>query len=146
MRNYRELMARIAGWLNPGGQLFVHVFSHRERAYPFESEGEDNWMGRYFFTGGIMPSRALLAQFQDDLALQRQWHLNGCHYQRTCEAWLRNQDHHRAAVLALFRDNYGADQAERWFQRWRAFFMACAELFGYRGGEEWGVSHYRFAR
>ena len=146
MRNYQELMGRIHGWLKPGGKLFVHIFTHRRLAYPFETEGEDNWMGRYFFTGGLMPSRDLLPRFQEDLKLEEQWHLNGRHYQRTLEAWLVNQDQHRAELLALFRDTYGPAEAERWLQRWRVFFMACAELFGYRGGEEWGVSHYRFAR
>lgn len=146
MRNYRELMARIAGWLRPDGALFVHVFSHREQAYPFETEGDDNWMGKYFFTGGLMPSRDLLPRFQDDLRLEDQWHLNGRHYQRTCEAWLANQYRHRAAIMAVFRDTYGPADAARWFQRWKVFFLACAELFGYRGGEEWGVSHYRFRR
>lgn len=146
MRNYRELMARIAGWLRPDGALFVHVFSHREQAYPFETEGDDNWMGKYFFTGGLMPSRDLLPRFQDDLRLEDQWHLNGRHYQRTCEAWLANQYRHRDAIMAVFRDTYGPADAARWFQRWKVFFLACAELFGYRGGEEWGVSHYRFRR
>ncbi|KAB2931694.1 MAG: class I SAM-dependent methyltransferase [Candidatus Contendobacter sp.] len=146
MRNYQELMGRIHGWLKPGGKLFVHIFTHRRLAYPFETEGEDNWMGRYFFTGGLMPSRDLLLRFQEDLKLEEQWHLNGRHYQRTLEAWLVNQDRHRAELLALFRETYGSAQAERWFQRWRVFFMACAELFGYRNGEEWGVSHYRFGK
>ncbi len=146
MRNYQELMARIHAWLKPGGTLFVHVFSHRHLAYPFETDGADNWMGRYFFTGGLMPSRDLLPSFQDDLKLEEEWHLNGRHYQRTLEAWLANQDRRRAEVLALFRETYGPEQAERWFQRWRVFFMACAELFGYGHGEEWGVSHYRFGK
>ena len=146
MRNYQELMARIHAWLKPGGKLFVHVFSHRHLAYPFESEGADNWMGRYFFTGGLMPSRDLLPCFQDHLRLDEEWHFNGRHYQRTLEAWLVNQDRRQAEIMKLFRETYGADQAERWFQRWRVFFMACAELFGYRGGEEWGVSHYRFGK
>ena len=146
MRNYQELMGRIHGWLKPGGKLFVHIFTHRRLAYPFETEGEDNWMGRYFFTGGLMPSRDLLLRFQEDLKLEEQWHFNGRHYQRTLEAWLVNQDRHRAELLALFRETYGSAQAERWFQRWRVFFMACAELFGYRNGEEWGVSHYRFGK
>ncbi|MFZ1642503.1 MAG: cyclopropane-fatty-acyl-phospholipid synthase family protein [Candidatus Contendobacter sp.] len=146
MRNYQELMGRIHAWLKPGGKLFVHIFTHRQLAYPFETEGEDNWMGRYFFTGGLMPSRDLLPRFRGDLALDEQWHFNGRHYQRTLDAWLVNQDRHRAELLALFRDTYGSGEAERWFQRWRVFFMACAELFGYRGGEEWGVSHYRFGK
>ena len=114
--------------------------------YPFETEGKDHWMGRYFFTGGIMPSRDLLPHFQGNLQLEEQWHLNGRHYQRTLEAWLANQDRQRDEIMALFRTAYGPEQASRWFQRWRVFFMAYAELFGYRRGKEWGVSHYRFAR
>jgi cyclopropane-fatty-acyl-phospholipid synthase len=146
LRNYQTLMERIHGWLKPGGKLFVHIFTHRTLAYPFATEGEDNWMGRYFFTGGLMPSRELLLRFRGALELEEQWHLNGRHYQRTLEAWLVNQDRHRAHILPLFRETYGPDDAERWFQRWRVFFMACAELFGYRNGEEWGVSHYRLKR
>ena len=146
MRNYPELLRRTQGWLKPGGKLFVHIFTHRQFAYPFETTGEDDWMGRYFFTGGLMPSRDLLPRFQEHLRLEEQWSLNGRHYQRTLEAWLRRQDQQRDTILPLFRETYGPDQAQRWFQRWRVFFMACAELFGYRQGEEWGVSHYRFRR
>jgi len=146
MRNYQALMGRIRAWLKPGGKLFAHVFAHRRLAYPFEAEGDDNWMGRYFFTGGLMPSRDLLPRFRGDLTLEEQWHFDGRHYQRTLEAWLANQDRHRDEIMALFRETYGPEQADRWFQRWRVFFMACAELFGYRHGEEWGVSHYRFGK
>jgi len=144
MRNYQALMQRIACRLKPAGKLFVHIFTHHRLAYPFETAGEENWMGRYFFTGGLMPSADLLLHFQDQLALEKRWYVNGSHYQRTCETWLINQDRHRKAILELFKDVYGVSQASRWFQRWRVFFMACAELFGYRNGTEWGVSHYLF--
>jgi len=145
MRNYQRLFERVASWLAPGGRLFLHVFAHRAFVYPFESTGAADWMARTFFTGGLMPSHDLFAHFQDHLRLDDQWWLDGRHYQRTSNAWLDNLDAHREEVLRLFDDTYGAAEAPRWLVRWRLFFLACAELFGYRRGSEWGVSHHRLA-
>jgi cyclopropane-fatty-acyl-phospholipid synthase len=143
MRNYELLLRRIAGWLRPGGALFVHVFAHRRHAYPFEDAGRSDWMAREFFTGGLMPSTALLHHFQRDLCLADEWHLSGMHYARTAEAWYANLMAAEGPIRALLAEAYGKDAARR-FQRWRVFFLACAELFGYRGGREWLVAHYRF--
>jgi cyclopropane-fatty-acyl-phospholipid synthase len=145
MRNYERLLASIAGWLRPGGKLFVHIFCHRELVYPFQTDGGDDWMGRHFFTGGLMPSADTLLWFQRDLRIEEQWRLSGRHYERTANLWLANHDANSAAVLDVLRGAYGADAAI-WNQRWRMFWMACAELFGYRDGNEWMVGHYRFAR
>ena len=146
MRNYRHLLAKVARWLVPDGKLFVHIFAHRDLMYPFETEGEDNWMGRYFFTGGLMPSADTLLHFQDDLRLEQRWLLPGTHYERTANHWLENQDRNRDEVLRVLAAAYGAQDAARWHQRWRMFWMACAELFGYAGGNEWLVAHYRFSK
>ena len=146
MRNYEVLLARIARWLAPGGALLVHIFCHRHLMYPFETGGEDDWMGRHFFTGGLMPSADTLLHFQRDLRLEERWLLPGTHYQRTADHWLANQDAHREEVLSVLAGAYGPGQAHLWAQRWRMFWMACAELFGYRGGNEWLVAHYRFRR
>jgi cyclopropane-fatty-acyl-phospholipid synthase len=146
MRNYQTLLGRIAGWLDVGGKLFVHIFCHRELMYPFETEGDDNWMGRYFFTGGLMPAADTLLHFAGDLHIEQQWRLSGTHYEKTANHWLANQDRHRDEVMQVLRGAYGDAEAARWAQRWRMFWMACAELFGYRDGNEWLVAHYRFAR
>ncbi|QDE39275.1 class I SAM-dependent methyltransferase [Luteibacter pinisoli] len=145
MRNYATLLKRIGRWLKPGGKLFVHIFTHRTLMYPFDTDGDSDWMARHFFTGGLMPAADTLLWFQDDLRIEARWQVDGTHYERTANHWLARQDANRDAVMAVLVEAYG-DAARLWFQRWRMFWMACAELFGYAGGSEWGVSHYRFTR
>ncbi len=144
MRNYRTLLDSVSRWLRPDGALLVHIFVHRYLMYPFEVEGEDNWMGRYFFTGGLMPAADTLLHFADRLAVESRWLVPGRHYARTAEHWLANQDANRDAVHAVLAGTYGEAQADVWAQRWRMFWMSCAELFGYDGGNQWMVAHYRF--
>ncbi|MBS0215117.1 MAG: class I SAM-dependent methyltransferase [Proteobacteria bacterium] len=145
MRNYATLLQRIGHWLRDDGKLFVHIFCHRTLAYPFETAGSDNWMGRHFFTGGLMPAADTLLWFQDSLKIEDRWLVDGTHYQRTANHWLVNQDSGRDDVMGILRQVHGA-AASLWFQRWRMFWMACAELFGYGGGCEWMIAHYRFAK
>ncbi len=146
LKNYDLLLSKLSQWLDSEGKLFVHVFTHRDFSYPFEVEGESNWMGKYFFTGGQMPARKLFSYFKNSLTIETQWEWNGTHYGKTSEAWLRNMDTHSDEIKKLFDQTYGIEQSKRWVQRWRVFFMSCAELFNYRHGSEWGVSHYLFQK
>lgn len=146
MKNYQRLLANVARWLRPGGKLFVHIFTHRQFSYHFVVRDQTDWMSRYFFTGGQMPAHELLMAFQDDLRLEQNWPVNGRHYQQTAEHWLENMDRNRAEIEPLFAATYGADQSTKWWVYWRVFYMSCAELWGYRDGQEWLVSHYRFVK
>lgn len=145
MRNYQQLFERISTWVKPEGKLFVHIFAHRFLMYPFEVQGEEDWMSKYFFTGGLMPSADTLLHFQDRFKLQTRWLVDGSHYQKTSNDWLANMDNHKEEILDLFTNTYGDSEAVRWFNRWRLFFMACAELFGMKHGQEWMVAHYLFS-
>lgn len=143
VRNYRELFKRMSSWLEPGGHVFVHIFCHREVAYPFEVDGDNDWMAKHFFTGGMMPSVDFFDRFNSHLEVEERWLVPGFHYERTSNAWLEQLDGQKQELMPVLQRTYGADQAELYFQRWRLFFLACAELFGLKRGEEWMVAHYR---
>jgi cyclopropane-fatty-acyl-phospholipid synthase len=142
MRNYAVLLQRISGWMRPDANLFIHIFCHRKYLYPYTTEGAGNWLGRHFFTGGLMPAESLLPDLQAPVRVTDQWRWDGTHYEKTANAWLINLDASRDALMPVFERHYGPGEAARWFGRWRIFFMACAELFGYRQGSEWRVAHY----
>jgi cyclopropane-fatty-acyl-phospholipid synthase len=124
----------------------MHIFCHRDAPYTFEDRDETDWMSRHFFSGGMMPSDDLPLYFQDHLQIVRQWRWDGRHYEKTANAWLQNMDRMKPVLLPLFQKTYGQDAAGQWWMRWRMFFMACAELFGYEDGQQWWVSHYLFEK
>ena len=146
MRNWPELFTRVHRWLKPGGQFFMHIFVHRAIPYAFEDHGPSDWMSRHFFTGGMMPSQDLPLAFQEHLKLVQRWRWDGTHYKKTANAWLTNMDAQRKTLWPIFIGTYGEENAQVWWMRWRIFFMACAELFGYAQGEQWWISHYLFEK
>lgn len=142
MRNYKELLKRISSWLNPQGTLFVHIFVHKELTYKFEIVDETDWMSKYFFSGGIMPSEHLLYYFKDDMHVDNHWRVNGTHYGKTARAWLENMDKNKQRIMEIFNEHYPKGEAPKWFNYWRIFFMSCEELWNYKNGSEWFVGHY----
>lgn len=146
MRNYQQLLGKLSGFLREEGKIFIHIFTHKRYAYYFDVKDDSDWMSKYFFTGGIMPSDHLLMYFQDHFKIQEHWRVNGTHYEKTSNAWLANMDSNKAEIMQIFADTYGKDQAGKWWVYWRVFYMACAELWGYDKGEEWFVSHYLFQK
>ena len=144
MRNHRRLFERIKNWLKPKGYFMMHIFVHKSQPYLFEVQDDDDWMSQYFFSGGMMPSDDLPSKFQDYLTLENKWQWSGQHYEKTANAWLKNIDTHKSIALKVLDGIYGKNESVKWLNRWRIFFMACAELWGYKGGDEWFVSHYLF--
>jgi len=141
MMNWRALLSRTRAWLKPDGRLFLHIFTHRTGAYPFDRADKEDRIARHFFAGGVMPSHHLIRQYGDLFAVEREWRWSGKHYARTARDWLKNFDSHRDAITWILHPVYGDDTA-LWMRRWRWFFLATAGLFGYAAGNEWGVSHY----
>lgn len=144
MRNWQSLFNNINSWLTESGLFFMHIFVHRSTPYLFQDNGPGDWMSRHFFSGGMMPNADLPTRISSPLMLERRWFWSGEHYAKTSNAWLARMDSHRSQLRPLFQSTYGADFADIWWQRWRIFFMACAELFAYNKGQEWFVGHYLF--
>jgi cyclopropane-fatty-acyl-phospholipid synthase len=143
LRNWPLMFSRLATWMRPEGRAFLHVFCHKEQPYLFEDRSQADWMARYFFTGGMMPSDDLPHHIAGPLEVEQQWQVNGSHYERTANHWLENLDRQSGLLMPVLADIYGATEARRWLHRWRMFFIGCAELFGHRDGQEWWVAHHR---
>lgn len=146
MKNYGLLLNKVSRWMKPDAKLFIHIFVHRTLAYHFQVKDQTDWMSQYFFTGGTMPSENLLLHFQDDVKIDQQWWVDGRHYEKTSNHWLDGMDAHKSEIMRIFEQGYGPEQAVLWFNRWRMFYMAVAEFFGYAKGNEWGVGHYLFSK
>jgi cyclopropane-fatty-acyl-phospholipid synthase len=142
MMNWRELMTRVQSWLKPEGRFFLHIFTHRAGAYLFAPADREDWIAQHFFARRVMPSHHLIRQYPDLFEVEKEWRWSGTHYQRTAQDWLANFDAHRDEIDDVLRPVYGSD-TNLWMRRWRWCFLATAGLFGYAGGSEWGVSHYR---
>lgn len=142
MRNWPELLHRINGWLKDDGRLFLHIFVHREFAYLFNEPGKNNWMAEHFFKEGMMPAEMLLFMLNDDLLVENHWCINGTHYAKTLRAWLEAIDRNKENAIEILARHSSPEEAVLQFGRWRIFFMACEELFGFKEGNEWYVAHY----
>lgn len=142
MRNWDELLKRVKSWLKSDGFLFVHIFVHKTTPYLFDVKDETDWMSRYFFSGGMMPSFDQFKKFNNHFKVIEQWMVNGNHYAQTSEAWLEETDKHKRMLIPLFEEHYGKGEGVKWLEWWRVFFMSCAELFKFKKGEEWFVGHY----
>lgn len=146
MRNYQALFGKLAEFLNERGKLFVHVFCHCQLPFTYEVKSSSDWMAKYFFTGGTMPSRDMFHFFNQDMRISKQWAINGNHYQKTLEAWLKKMDRQRNLIMPILSDREGPEESVKWWSYWRIFFMACAEFFAINEGKEYFVAHYLFEK
>lgn len=140
MRNYGALLGKLRNHLPSDGKLFVHIFTHRDHPYPYEVRGPSDWMSKYFFTSGLMPSQDIFSYFEEDFVVEQNWKINGSHYAKTCNRWLQNHYRNKKTILDIFKGHY--PNPRLWFVRWQLFFLACEELFACNEGKEWFVSHY----
>ena len=140
LRNYKLILSSLNNLLKPDGRLFIHIFCHKKLTYFYEMKNNFDWMTKYFFQGGIMPSKDIFEYFDDELEIINQWDINGNHYSKTCKAWLNNHYINRKKILDVFQKHY--DKPKIWFNRWRIFFLSCEAFFALNNGKEYFVSHY----
>ncbi len=136
--DYSSALGRISGLLKDGGKLFVQNAAHRELCYPHDGKGR---VEKHFFAGGLMPCADIFSYFPEHFSVAYHWNVPGTHYQKTCRAWLERLDEAGKETKMIMRETYGFSHFRRRRAYWRIFFMMCEEMFGYRGGAEWLVSH-----
>ncbi len=144
LRNYKLILNSLNHALKPDGKLFIHIFCHKKLTYLYEMKNNLDWMTKYFFQGGIMPSKDIFQYFEGELEIINQWDINGNHYSKTCKAWLNNHYKNKKKILDIFEKHY--DEPKIWFNRWRIFFLSCEAFFALNNGKEYFVGHYLFKK
>ena len=144
LRNYKLILNYLNHALKPDGKLFIHIFCHKKLTYLYEMKNNLDWMTKYFFQGGIMPSKDIFQYFEGKLEIINQWDINGNHYSKTCKAWLNNHYKNKKKILDVFKIHY--DYPKIWFNRWRIFFLTCEAFFALNDGKEYFITHYLFKK
>ena len=144
LRNYKLILNSLHHALKLDGKLFIHIFCHKKLTYLYEMKNNLDWMTKYFFQGGIMPSKDIFQYFEGELEIINQWDINGNHYSKTCKAWLNNHYKNKKKILDVFKIHY--DYPKIWFNRWRIFFLTCEAFFALNDGKEYFVAHYLFKK
>jgi len=144
MKNYSTLLQKVHGFLKPTGKLFIHIFTHKNFTYHFE----DGWMADNFFSGGTMPSDDLMLYFAENFHIVKHWRVNGSNYEKTSNGWLNYLDTNwkNGSLKPVLKEAYGESKEKEWYVNWRLFFLACAELWAFDGGNEWIVSNFFFQK
>ena len=140
LRNYKLILNSLNELLKPDGRLFIHIFCHKKLTYFYELKNNLDWMTKYFFKGGIMPSMDIFKYFEDEVIIINQWNINGNNYSKTCKAWLDNHYKNKRKILDIFKKHY--DKPKIWYNRWRIFFLSCQAFFALNKGNEYFVSQF----
>ena len=124
MRNYGALLTNCARWLAPAASSLPTYFA-TAAGLPLRRRG---WLdGALLFYRRHHAPEDLFEQFPDVMTVEQRWWVDGTHYERTSNAWLAKLDAQREAIEVLCHETYGPAEGTLWVQRWRMFFMACAE-------------------
>ncbi|MEA2071616.1 MAG: class I SAM-dependent methyltransferase, partial [Asgard group archaeon] len=146
MRNYQKLFQKIQQFLKDNGKLFIHIFTHKNQPYLFEKDDETDFMAKYFFTGGTLPTADILFYFAENFTIEHHWRINGKHYEKTLNSWLWKMKKKKQQLLPIIEDVYGSKNKRKWWVYWKVFFIANAAIFGWKKGNHWFVSHYLFKK
>ncbi|RZC68171.1 hypothetical protein C5167_031428 [Papaver somniferum] len=149
MKNYQLLLKKISEWMKDDGLLFVEHVCHKTLAYHYEPVDAEDWYTNYIFPAGTLTlsSASMLLYFQDDVSVVNQWTLSGKHYSRSHEEWLKNMDKNIVEFKEIMRSITKTEkEAIKLLNFWRIFCMCGAELFGYKNGEEWMLTHLLFKK
>ena len=124
------------------GRLFVHVFSQRRCPTCFEG----TWAAERFFTAGLMPSHDLMALLPARPRARAS--AGSCRARTTrgrCRRGWTTSTPTATRRCASWAAAAPPPTARRLLGTWRLFLISTDEIWEWRGGDEWLVSHYLLA-
>lgn len=135
-QNIAELLRAVALRLKPGAKFFVQSLLHQSASYLMDDE---SWMGRNFFSGGsILSLNSYFHLIPPTLYLAEVEPVNGIGYSKTLLAWLGFMERQRSSIVAQYGHEF--------YERFRMFYISCAEAFAANNGAEFMCGYYTFQK
>ncbi len=125
-KNYQTFIDICHRLLKDDGLLLLHTIGSNQ-----SWTTGDEWINKYIFTNGMLPSIAQIAKTIEGKFVMEDWHNFGADYDKTLMAWYEN-----------FKKNWPQLQSQygdRFKRMWDYYLLSCAGLFRARGIQLWQI-------
>ncbi len=123
--NYKIYMQTVHRCLKNDGVFLLHTIGNTFAEYPNE------WITKYIFPNGMLPSIALIAKASEKFFVMEDWHNFGADYDKTLMAWHKNFE----ANWPLLTSKYD----EKFYRMWNYYLLSCAGTFRARAMHLWQI-------
>jgi cyclopropane-fatty-acyl-phospholipid synthase len=125
-KNYQTFIDICHKLLNDDGLFLLHTIGSNQSW----TTGDD-WLNKYIFTNGMLPSIAQIAKAIEGKFVMEDWHNFGADYDKTLMAWYENFERNWSQLQSKY--------TERFKRMWDYYLLSCAGLFRARYIQLWQI-------
>lgn len=125
-KNFRTYMQVVSRLLKDDGLFLLHTIGGNASVIQ-----TDDWIDRYIFPNGMLPSIKQIGEATENLLVMEDWRNNGADYDKTLMAW------HENFIKAW--PELSQKYSPRFKRMWEYYLLCCAGSFRARKNQLWQI-------